>query len=120
MLSKVQTSAPKKLGEYLATYGLWLATAVLAVYEINLVREIVDSIYGRWLIGTDRTSQVRSAFEATAIGQGITVVMAVLAIAIIIGGFEYHSKRVGETKSLKVLAGTLAIQIFILAFGLVL
>jgi hypothetical protein len=116
----MQTSTPKKLIDYLATYGLWLATAILAVYEINLVREIVDSIYGRWLSGTDRTSQVRTAFEATALGQGITVVMAILAIAIVIGGFEYYSKRVGETRSLKILAGTLAIQIFILALGLVL
>jgi hypothetical protein len=120
MLSKVHTSTPKKLVDYLATYGLWLATAILAVYEINLVREIVDSIYGRWLSSTDRSSQVRTAFAATALGQGITIVMAILAIAIVIGGFEYHCKRVGETRSLRILAGTLAVQIFILAFGLVL
>ena len=46
--------------------------------------------------------------------------MAILAIAIIIGGFEFHSKHVGETKTLKILAWTLGIQVIILVLGLVL
>ena len=120
MLSRTQTSTPKKISDYLTTYGLWLATAILAVYEISLVRNIVAAIHARGIALTDRTAQVRSAFEATALAQGITVVMAILAIAIIIGGFEYHSKHVGESKTLKMLAWTLGIQVFILALGLIL
>ena len=120
MLSSTQTSTPKKFSNYLVTYGLWLGTAILAVYEISLVRNIVGSIYARGLALADRSTQVAAAFEATALAQGITVVMAILAIAIIIGGFEYHGKHVGETKTLKILAWTLGIQVFILAFGLVL
>jgi len=120
MISGTQTSIPKKLSDYLATYGLWLGTTILAVYEISLVRNIVDSIYTQWLFTSGRNPQVRAAFEATALGQGITIVMAILAIAIIIGGFEYHRKHVGEPKALRVLVWTLGIQIFILVLGLIL
>jgi len=120
MLSNTQTSTSRKLTDYLTTYGLWLATVILAVYEISLVRNIVGSIYAHVLALADRSTQVIAAFEATALAQGITVGMAILAIAIIIGGFEIHSKHVGETKTLKILAWTLGIQMIILVLGLVL
>jgi len=120
MTSGTQISSSKKLSDYVATYGLWLGTTILAIYEISLVRNIADSIFTQWLLLSGRNPQIRAAFEATALGQGITIVMAILAIAIIIGGFEYHSKRVGEPKALRVLAWTLGFQIFILVFGLIL
>ena len=120
MSSGTQISTPKKLSDYLTTYSLWIGTTILAVFEISLVRNIVDSIYTRWMVFSDRPAQLRAAFGATALGQGITIVMALMAIAIIIGGFEYHSKRVGEPKAMKVLVWTLGIQIFILVLGIVL
>ena len=116
---KTQTSTSKKPGDYLATYGLWLGTSTLAVYEISLVREIVISIYAWWLMVSDRAVQYKASFEAAALGQGVTIVMAIIAIAVIIGGFEYQHKRVGEARAMKVLLWTLAIQVFVLAFGLV-
>lgn len=120
MLSRTQISSSKKPSDYLLTYGLWLSTTILAVYEISLVRNIVDSIYTRWLLLSGRTAQLKAAFEATTLAQGVTIGMAILAIVIIIGGFEYHSKRVGETKTLKILAWTLGIQTLILILGIVL
>jgi hypothetical protein len=115
-----QTSNPKKPTDYLATYGLWLGTAILAVYLIALVPDIVMSIYAWLLVFIGRTVQVRSAFEAAALGQGATILMAIIAIAIIVGGFEYHRKHVGETRSLKVLGWTLGIQLLTLVIGFVL
>ena len=116
---KTQTSTSKKPSDYLVTYGLWLGTSILAIYEISLVRELVISLYAWWLVVSDRTAQVRASFEAAALGQAVTIVMAIVAIAIIIGGFEYHHKRVGEARALKVLLWTLGIQVFVLALGLV-
>ncbi len=115
-----QTSTQKKPADYLATYGLWLGTAILAVYEIALVPDIAISIHAWLLVLSGRTAQVRSNFEAAALGQGVTLVMAIIAIAVIVGGFEYHRKRVGEARSLKILLWTLGIQVFILALGLLL
>lgn len=117
MLS-TQTSESRKPSDYLATYGLWLGTVILAIYEISLVREIILSIYAWFLVISDRTAQVRADFQAAALGQGVTIVMAILAIAIIIGGFEYHHRRVGDPKALKILLWTLGVQIVILAIGL--
>ena len=119
MLS-TQSTNPKPLSAYLATYGLWLTTAILAVYEISLVREIVASLYAWLVVLFDRTAQYKTNFEAAAMAQGITLVMGILAIVIIIGGFEYHHKRVGQGQSLKVLLWTLGIQVGILVLGLVL
>ena len=114
-----QTATPKKFSAYLVTYGMWLLTAVLAVYQIALVREIVLSIYAWFLFLTGRNAQVRTDFETAALGQGVIVVMAIFAIAVIIGGFEYCHKRVGDAKALKILGWTLGIQVLILVLGLV-
>ena len=113
-----QTSNSKKVTDYLATYGLWLATAALAVYQIAFVRELAVSLYGWWLVITDQTTLIHASANASALGQGVTLIMAVVAIAIIIGGFEYQRTRVGEAKALKVLAWVLGIQISLLALGL--
>ena len=112
-----QLGTPKKASDYLATYGMWLASAALAVYEISLVREFVTSLYAWWLVLSDRSVQVRSNFEATSLAQIVTLVMGVLAIVIIIGGFEYHHKRVGDRKARKVLLWTLGVQLAVLALG---
>jgi hypothetical protein len=114
-----QASTPKKFSSYLATYGMWLMTAILAVYQIALVREIVLSIYAWVLFWTGRNAQVRTDFEAAALGQWVTIVMAILAIVLIIGGFEYYHKRVGDAKALKILSWTLGIQGLILLIGFV-
>jgi hypothetical protein len=114
-----QISTQKRPIDYLTTYGMWLATAVLAGYQIALVPNIVISIYARLTVLFDQTTLTRSTFEAAALGQGATIVMAIFAITIIIGGFEYHRKHVGETRSLKVLIWTLGIQLSILVLGFI-
>jgi hypothetical protein len=40
--------------------------------------------------------------------------MVLVAIAVVIGGFEYHRRHVGQPQSQKVLLWTLAIQLAIL------
>jgi len=46
--------------------------------------------------------------------------MAVAAIGIIIGGFEYHHKWVGDPKAIRILTWTLGVQTAILTPGLLL
>ena len=104
---------------YIETFGLWLATAVLAFYEILVVRDIVFSLYARLVAALDNSVQVTDRFLATALGQASVYIMVVVAIAIIIGGFEYHHKRVGNPRSRKILLWTLGIQVGILLLGLI-
>ena len=66
MLSNTQTSTSRKLTDYLTTYGLWLGTVILAVYEISLVRNIIGSIYARWLTAPARLSLLQSSANGAA------------------------------------------------------
>jgi hypothetical protein len=113
-----QTQTPKKFTHYISTYGLWLGTAVLAVVEIGLVRNLVLSLYA-W-VGTlkGQAIQVRGTYTGVALSQWATILMAIIAIGIIMGGFEYHHKRVGEPKSRRILLWTLGVQAIILLLGL--
>lgn len=104
---------------YIETFGLWLVTAVLAFYEILVVREIVFSLYARLVAALGNNVQVTERFLATALGQASVYIMVVVAIAIVIGGFEYHHKRVGDPRSRKILLWTLGIQVGILLLGLI-
>jgi hypothetical protein len=104
---------------YVETFGLWLATAVLAFYEILVVRNLVFDLYARLLAAFGSTVAVSDHFWATALGQASVYVMVFVAIAVIIGGFEYHYKRVGDPRSRKLLLWTLGIQAGILLLSLI-
>ena len=113
-----QTQTPKKFTHYLTTYGLWLGTAVLAVVEIGLVRNLTLSLYA-WVVSLkDQVTQVRGTFTGVALSQWATILMAIVAIGVIMGGFEFHHRRVGEPKSLRILLWTLGVQAIILLLGL--
>jgi hypothetical protein len=113
-----QTQNSKKFTHYLSTYGLWLGTAVLAVLEIGLVRNLVLSLYAWVAVLKGREIQVQGTFTGVALSQWATILMAIVAIGIIMGGFEYHHKRVGQPKSTRVLLWTLGVQAAILLLGL--
>jgi len=87
-MQNVYSNTPKKFSDYLATYGLWLSTAVLSVYQITVVWEIVLSLHAWLNVLSGRNLQLRAAFESVAIGQPVIIGMALVAIVIIIGGFE--------------------------------
>lgn len=113
-----QTQTPKKYTHYLSTYGLWLVTAVLAVVEIGLVRNLVLSLYAWISTLQEQAVQVRGTFTGVAISQWATILMAIVAIGVIIGGFEYHHRRVGDPKGTRILLWTLGVQAVILLLGL--
>jgi len=113
-----QTQTPKKFTQTLTTYGLWLGTAVLAVVEIGLIRNLVLSLYAWISTLQDRTVQVRGTFTGVALSQWATILMAIVAIGVIMGGFEYHHRRVGDPKSTRILLWTLGVQAVILLLGL--
>jgi len=99
---------------------MWLGTAVLSVYEIGLIRNIVLSICAWLMVLSGRNLQVRATFQGSAVSQIFTILMAIVAIITINGGFEYIHKRVGQAAVLKMLAWILGVQVFILALRLIL
>ena len=94
---------------------LWGVTAYLAGYQIFLIRSIVSRVYLNLLENFSVPINVLERLSATGLGNIASLIMAILAIVIVVGGFDYHWSHGGEPRSFKVLAGTLAFQIFIQA-----
>ena len=104
---------------YVETFGLWLVTAVLAFYEILIVRDLVFSLYARLVAVLGNGVSLIDRFLATALGQVSVYIMVFVTIAVVIGGFEYHHKRVGDPRSRKILYWTLGVQVGILLLSLI-
>jgi len=91
-------------------YGLWFVTAVLAVLSYLAGREMILRSYVRFFpMGEGSYSLINSI---------TSVAMAILPIAIIIGGFEYQHRNMGKPQAWTMLARTFALEIgmLLLAF----
>jgi hypothetical protein len=91
-----------------------LVTAVLALFEILAVRDIVFNLYAHFMASSEAFVRYVNYYTATALGQAAVYVMVVVAIAVVVGGFEYHRQHVGQPQSQKILLWTLGIQLAIL------
>lgn len=90
-------------------YGLWFITAILGVLSFLAGREIIVRTYIRFF-----------PWDAwkVELGQGglslvnilITLPLATVAIAIIIGGFEFQHRNMGKPEGWWMLARTLAVE----------
>jgi hypothetical protein len=90
---------------------LWLGTAILGIYEIYLIREMIFAIYARFVEGaTTRTDY----WTALTLSNAALIPLSVGWIALVVGGGEYHFRRVGQRSSWKLFGWTIAIQLFIL------
>ena len=94
---------------------LWGLTAYLAGYQIFLIRSIVSSVYLNLLENLSVPITVLERLSATGVGNIASLIMAVIAIVIVVGGFDYHWSYGGEPRSFKVLAVTLVFQFTIQA-----
>ena len=91
-------------------YGLWFVTAVLAVLSYLAGREMILRSYVRFFpMGEGSYSLINSI---------TSVAMAILPIAIIIGGFEYQHRNMGKPQAWTMLARTFALEIGMLLLAL--
>jgi hypothetical protein len=99
-------ASPRAVG---LAYGLWFVSAVLAVLTYLAAREMILRNYVRFFpLG-------ESYFFVNII---TSIVMAILPIAIIIGGFEYQHRNVGKPQGWVMLARTFAVEVGILLLAL--
>ena len=89
---------------------LWGLTAFVAGYEVFLARYIVIQIYFLILAKIDAPINVLERLSATGVGNIASLGMAIVAIAIVVGGFDFHWRHAGETRSFKWLVATLLFQ----------
>jgi len=108
----------QKTKETIITGVLWLLTAVLGVIAALAGRRVILATYGRFFPG----NLVEASENPLALMNIlVTLPLAFLAIAIIIGGFEYHlggKRRAGSEESNWMFARTLAIEIGFLLMAL--
>ena len=98
---------PRAMG---LAYSLWFVTAVLAVLSYLAGREMILRSFVRFFpFGQGSYSLINSIFS---------IAMAILPIAIIIGGFEYQHRNIGKPQAWLMLARTFAVEIgmLLLAF----
>jgi hypothetical protein len=91
-------------------YGLWLVTAALGVLTYLAGREMIIRTYVRFF-----------PFDPGGVSLVNIIVswaMAILPIAIIIGGFEYQHRNMGKPHGWVMLARTLAFEFGILLLAL--
>src|SRR5688572_29404036 len=90
-------------------YSLWFVSAVLAVLTYLAGREMILRNYVRFFPSGEAYFLVNSI---------ASVAMAILPIAIIIGGFEYQHRNVGKPQGWMILARTFALEIGVLLLAL--
>jgi hypothetical protein len=96
-------------------FSLWLATVILATWDFLVIRSMVLRTYVRLL----PTGGGRGAEDMlTLIHIILVIILAVLWIGVVIGGAEYHYKRVGRPDSWKLFSRTLAVELSILVLAL--
>ena len=103
----------KKLALKTLSMLLWALTAYLAGYQIFLIRSIVSSVYLNLLENYSVPITVLERLSASGIGNIASLIMAIIAIVIVVGGFDYHWSHGGEPRSFKVLAWTFVYQLSI-------
>jgi hypothetical protein len=99
-------SRPQWLAVNAITFVFWLATSIVAIYEIYLARQIFFSIYSRFG-GDYRTGEV--------LGFVMIFFLVGIGLAGIVGGGEYHRKYLGQQKSVRLFAVTLGAELAIAA-----
>lgn len=87
-------------------YGLWFVSAALGVLTYLAGREMIIRTYVRFF-----PLDVGSLSLVIIV---VSIAMAILPIAIIIGGFEYQHRNMGKPQGWVMLARTLAVEIGIL------
>jgi len=94
---------------------IWAVTAYLAGYEVFLARQIVRGIYLHLFDLFFFPPSITERLTATAIGNIAALIMAIIAMIIVVGGFDFHWNYGGERRSFKVFAWTFLFQFSILA-----
>ncbi len=96
---------------------LWALSAVLSVVMIPTTLDAVTRIFAAFW--GDGGVFGRDYWNIVMIRQLLTAVMAVLAVAIIVGGAEYHVRAFNTERSWKLLTNTLALEVALLLVAVV-
>lgn len=99
-----------------AAFALWLVTAVVGLWQIGLIRDLIFRLMFRFQpVGLTRYEAFKQQRVAGALGTFIVLLLSLIWIAVVIGGAEYHRRRIGRRESWLLFSRVLAVE-----FGLAL
>lgn len=104
-----------KTQQAILTGILWILTVILGALSFLSGRRLVLDTFSRFFSGGVRTVE-RSGLSLLNIM--ISLPLAFLVIAIVIGGFEYHFRRAGTKESRWMFARTFGVELGILLLAL--
>ena len=98
-------------------YGIWFVTAVFGVLTFLAGREMIVRTYTRFFPWDAWKMQLGQG-GLSLVNILVTLPLAMLAIAIIIGGFEYQHRNMGSPEGWQMLVRTLAVEVGVLLLAL--
>jgi hypothetical protein len=105
---------PRRIPAGVLALILWVATAAVGLLEIVVVREMLLRISARFW----GHSGTRGYWSSVNLGNWAVFALALIYIVFVVGGGEYHYKRVGQRKSWKLFGWTIAVEVAILVLAL--
>ncbi len=83
--------------ETILTFGLWLVTAVIGFWQIELVRELLLRLVAHFSsAGFSSYDAFRQTQIAGGLGTSLIIVAAIIWIVAIIGSAEYYRTHLGQ------------------------
>ena len=103
------TRQPRRISAGVLALILWIATAAVGLVEIVVVREMLLRVYARFW---------SDYWSAVNVGNWSVVILAIVWLALVAGGGEYHRTRVGQRSSWRLFGLTIAVEVAILLLAL--
>lgn len=98
---------------------LWLASAVVGIWQIALIREMLFRLIARFsAIPQSEYEIFKQANLASALGTWLIVILTIIWIAVFIGSAEYHYRHFREPRSWRLFAWIIGVQLAILLLAL--
>ena len=112
-----EISRSRKIGLWLLTAVLWVATVGLGFLAFIAFQDIATTAVGYILAGDPEVDVVQARGWVTTTRNVSTMIAGVLWLIMVIGGMEYHFRHVGQRRSWRIFAWTLGIELLLIAIS---
>ena len=112
-----EVSRSRKIGLWLLTAVLWVATVGLWFLAFIAFQDIATTAVGYILAGDPEVDVVQARGWVTTTRNVSTMIAGVLWLIMVIGGMEYHFRHVGQRRSWRIFAWTLGIELLLIAIS---
>jgi hypothetical protein len=115
-VSEEKTWLVGKVSSGVVALVLWVATAALGLFDIWVIHEMAQRVFARFSV--NGSASEHDYWGGVVLGNWVVFILAVVWIGLVIGGGEYHYKYVGQPKSWRLFARTIAVELSILVLAL--